>query len=97
MVKFFQLVDQPDIQMVSLYHKINDLFEYLCKITADYEEYLTTHNSFAHQPSTESAIFENNDDKSAIIAPCVPVVLGTKRERLPGETIVRRSKIKYFD
>jgi hypothetical protein len=95
MVKFFLLVDQLDFQTVSLYNKINGLFEYLFKVAADYEEYLTTHDPFAHQPSTSSIVVENNDEKSAIVAPCIPIVLGTKRERLPDETVVRRSKIKY--
>ncbi len=82
---------------MSLYNKTNDLFEYLFKIIADNEDYLTTHDGFAHQPSTASVVVENDDQRSVIIAPCVPMVLGTKRERLPDETVIRRSKIKYLD
>lgn len=96
MVKFFQLVGQLDIPRVNSSNKIHNLFDYLFKIIADYEDFLTTHDGFAHQPSTASVIVDNNDDKSIITAPCVPMVLGTKRERLPDETVIRRSKMNKY-
>lgn len=54
------------------------------------------HDPFGQQSATNSLFFENTDQQPVIIAPCVPMALGTKRERLPDETIVRRSEIQYF-
>ncbi len=82
---------------MSLYNRTKDLLEFFLKIIASYEQYLNTHDPFAHQPSTSSVVIDNSDQQSVIIAPCVPMVLGTKRERLPDETVVRRSKIRYLN
>jgi hypothetical protein len=57
---------------------------------------VATHEPFAHQPLTASMIMENNDQQSTVTAPCVSMVFGTKRERLPDETVIRRSKFWYF-
>ncbi|CAF3362122.1 unnamed protein product [Rotaria sp. Silwood1] len=57
----------------------------------DYDDYLSKHEPFSHQPLTASLVVENNDQQSISVAPCVPMVLGTKRERLPDETVIRRT------
>ena len=53
---------------------------------------MTLYDTYGHQASM---VVDNNDDKSIIVAPCVPIVLGTKRERSRVETVVRRSKFIY--
>lgn len=63
------------------------------KIIGEFDACSTKQETFAHQPSITSFIVENNDHQGMVTAPCVPMVLGTKRERLPDETVVRRSKI----
>ncbi|CAF2964306.1 unnamed protein product [Rotaria sp. Silwood2] len=57
----------------------------------DDDDYLSKQEPFAHQPSTNSLVIENNDQQGVSVAPCVPMVLGTKRERLPDETVIRRT------
>lgn len=51
---------------------------------------------FGHQPTTSSIVIDSNNQQTTAVAPCVPMVLGTKRERLPDETVIRRSKISTF-
>ncbi|CAF0909783.1 unnamed protein product [Rotaria sordida] len=57
----------------------------------DYDDYLSKQEPFGHQPSTTSLVIGNNDQQGISLAPCVPMVLGTKRERLPDETVIRRT------
>ena len=47
---------------------------------------------FGHQPSTNSLVMDSNDPSNLAAAPFVPTVFGTKRERLPDETVIRRSR-----
>jgi hypothetical protein len=97
MEKFLPLAGQQDILIVNLYNKTSNFFQNFFQITDDYGEYLPTHETFGLQPATDSFVTESTDPQSGIAAPCVPMVLGIKRERLPDETVVRRSKIEYSD
>ena len=60
--------------------------------SVDHGENSSKYDAMPHQTSIDSAIMDTSDQQSVIIAPCVPIVLGAKRERLRGETVVRRSK-----
>lgn len=58
-----------------------------------FDDYLNPRDGFNQQASTHSLTLDNSDQQTVFIAPCVPLILGAKRERLPDETVVRRSKI----
>ncbi|CAF4339793.1 unnamed protein product [Rotaria socialis] len=49
------------------------------------------HDPFSHHHHSANSIVVENSDQQGITAPCVPIVLGTKRERLPDETVIRRT------
>lgn len=62
-----------------------------------FDEHFNGRDGFNQQASTHSLGIDNSDQQTVLCAPCVPVVLGTKRERLPDETVVRRSNISCIE
>ena len=83
--------------MVSFLNLLRNSLNYSLKKAADHEEYATIRDAFGQQLFTNSFVIENTDPFNVITAPCVPMVLGTKRERLPDETVIRRSKMKCLN
>ncbi|CAF5138612.1 unnamed protein product, partial [Rotaria magnacalcarata] len=57
----------------------------------EHENIPIKHDPFSHHHHSANSMVVENSDQQGITAPCVPIVLGTKRERLPDETVIRRT------
>ena len=64
------------------------------RFSGEFTENIGTIQSFVNQPLAASMLLDTNENSfKGPVAPCVPMVLGTKRERLPDETVTRRSNL----